>query len=106
MQEQDRDLIARACQQTTEQNILITHGTDTMVETAQRLAQLASSQTIVLLGAMIPYRIDHSDALFNLGAAMAAVQCLSAGVYIAMSGRVFPWDEVVKDRGAAVFVEA
>ena len=106
MGEADREVIANACQQITEKQILITHGTDTMVDTAQRLAQLASKQTIVLLGAMIPYRVDHSDALFNLGAAMAAVQCLPAGVYLAMNGRVFPWNDVQKDRVAAVFVDA
>jgi len=106
MQAPDREVIARACEQTRQQRVLITHGTDTMVDTAQRLAQMTSSKTIVLLGAMIPYRVAGSDALFNLGAAMAAVQCLPAGVYIAMSGRVFPWDQVVKDRAAGAFVDA
>jgi len=106
MQAQDRDLIAKACEQTQHQQVLITHGTDTMIDTAQRLAVLQSDKTIVLLGAMIPYRIAHSDALFNLGAAMASVQCLPAGVYISMSGRVFPWDQVVKDRTLVKFVDA
>jgi len=106
MQPEDREIIAKACEQTLQQQVLITHGTDTMVATAQRLAKLKSSKTIVLLGAMIPYRIAQSDALFNLGAAMAAVQCLPAGVYITMSGRVFEWDQVVKDRVSVSFVDA
>lgn len=77
-----------------------------MVETARQLAQLSSQKTIVLLGAMIPYRVADSDAMFNLGAALTAVQCLPHGVYITMNGRVFPWDGVVKDKSVASFVSA
>lgn len=106
MLDADREIIASACESSSSEQILITHGTDTMVDTARVLAERVPGKTLVLLGAMIPYRIDHSDALFNLGAAVAAVQCLPAGVFISMSGRLFPWDQVAKDRSAATFVDA
>lgn len=99
MTEADREKIRQACLSVSEDKIIITHGTDTMVETAKHLApSLAEHKTIVLFGAMIPYSIDASDSLFNFGCAMAAVQTLSPGVYITMNGRVFDWNNVRKVR--------
>ena len=92
----DRALIKQTCLATTEQQIIITHGTDTMVKTAEQLADI-NQKTIVLVGAMIPYCIKKSDALFNLGCAVTAVQLLPAGIYISMNGKVFTWDQVKKD---------
>ncbi len=83
--------------------IIITHGTDTMVQTARLLGEAQLDKTIVLTGAMIPYSVFNSDALFNLGCSVSAVQLLPAGVYIVMNGRVFPWDNVQKDRQQGVF---
>ena len=98
-----RQELIRVCQHSEQQHIVITHGTDTMVETAQQLAAQVSDKTIVLLGAMIPYSIKNSDALFNLGSAITAVQLLDAGVYIAMNGKVFNADNVVKNRELGEF---
>ncbi|NOQ65208.1 MAG: asparaginase [Methyloprofundus sp.] len=103
MQQSDREQIKQACINSEYQQIMITHGTDTMVETAQQLASLASNKTIVLFGAMIPYSIKNSDALFNLGTAITAVQLLPAGVYISMNGKLFDWNKVRKDKQAGEF---
>lgn len=103
---QDREKLRQCCLASNAQQIIITHGTDTMVVTAKYLAAGINDQTIVLVGAMIPYSIKHSDALFNLGCAITAVQLLSAGVYITMNGRVFPWDKVIKDKRAGEFIKA
>src|SRR6185503_15315363 len=95
MSEADRALIVEQCRQAGESRLLITHGTDTMVETARALAAAQipeSGKTIVLTGAMIPYAFGSSDGLFNLGSALSFVQVLPPGVYIAMNGRYFPWD--------------
>ncbi len=100
----DRDVILHACQQSTQSLIIITHGTDTMTLTAKHLAMKIKDKTIVLLGAMVPYVFKQSDSLFNLGSAITAVQCLSAGVYITMNGKVFPWDQVVKNKQQGMFV--
>jgi L-asparaginase len=99
-----RQLIAAECRATREPRIVITHGTDTMVETAAVLAHAALGKTIVLTGAMVPYKFGSSDGMFNLGSALAFVQVLPPGVYIAMNGRCFPWDGVRKDRERGVFV--
>jgi L-asparaginase len=102
----DRALIVDECRQAIESRILITHGTDTMVETARALAAAfpsTGSKTIVLTGAMIPYAFGSSDGLFNLGSALSFVQVLPAGVYIAMNGRWFTWDGVRKNRESGVF---
>ena len=102
----DRTLIVEQCRQAAEARILITHGTDTMVETARALAAALSprsGKTIVLTGAMIPYAFGSSDGLFNLGSALSFVQVLPTGVYIAMNGRCFPWDRVRKNRETGVF---
>ncbi|MBQ0724775.1 MAG: asparaginase, partial [Cycloclasticus sp.] len=98
--------ISQACYDSNDQQIIITHGTDTMVETAHAIAvDLAADKTIVLLGAMVPYQVKGSDALFNLGCAMSAVQILSPGVYITMNGQVFDYREVQKNRALGLFVK-
>lgn len=103
MQDPDRQRVLAACQGASEKAIVIIHGTDTMRETAAVLGAAKLNQTIVLTGAMIPYEIANSDALFNLGYACAAAQLLPAGVYVAMNGQVFPWDNVQKNRAEGVF---
>ena len=101
----DRARIVGACERASESRILITHGTDTMVETAAALAAAlpSSGKTIVLTGAMIPYAFGSSDGLFNLGSALSFVQALPAGVFIAMNGRCFDWDRVRKNRDTGTF---
>lgn len=103
MTDDDRRLIAEHCRNAEESRIVITHGTDTMVETAAHLGREALAKTIVLTGAMVPYQFGSSDGMFNLGSALAFVQTLPAGVYIAMNGRWFPWDKVRKNRDKGVF---
>ncbi len=98
-----RDMIVRACRECEQDHIVITHGTDTMVETARAIASGVRGKTVVLTGAMVPYAFGSSDGLFNLGSALSFVQSLSPGVYIAMNGRSFPWDDVRKNRDAGVF---
>jgi L-asparaginase len=105
MTESDREIIAINVKKTKEDKILITHGTDTMVETAKALALQVKNKTIVLTGAMIPYRFGSSDGLFNLGAALAFVQTLPHGVYISMNGKYFCWDNVRKNRQTGEFEE-
>lgn len=103
MQDEDRQRILASCQAATERAVVIIHGTDTMRETAAVLGAANLEQTIVLTGAMIPYEIANSDALFNLGFACGVAQILTPGVYVAMNGKVFPWDDVQKNRAAGVF---
>jgi L-asparaginase len=104
MDENDRDLICDHCTKTNSSKILLTHGTDTMVTTARRLAALNLAKTIVITGAMIPYAFGtSSDGFFNLGSALAYVQVLPNGVYIAMNGRIFDWDKVRKNRASGYF---
>ena len=102
----DRLRIVDACRESEESRLVITHGTDTMVETARTIAAdtRLSAKTVVLTGAMVPYAFGSSDGLFNLGSALSFVQTLPAGVYVAMNGRPFAWNEVEKDRAAGVFV--
>lgn len=104
MTEDDRNNIAQNCLHATEDKIIITHGTDTMVETAKVLAQTVKGKTIVLTGALIPYKFGSSDGLFNLGSALAFVQTLPPGVYVAMNGRYFNWDNVRKNKELGDFV--
>jgi L-asparaginase len=99
----DRELIAERCRACEETQIVITHGTDTMVQTATVLANEVPDRTIVLTGAMIPYAFGSSDGLFNLGSALSFVQSLAPGVYVAMNGRCFRWDDVRKNRDIGVF---
>jgi L-asparaginase len=105
MTAEERASIVRRCAEASEAQIVITHGTDTMVETAAALAHGAGGKTIVLTGAMIPYAFGSSDGLFNLGSALSLVQVLPTGVYIAMNGQHFAWDRVRKNRGTGVFEE-
>jgi L-asparaginase len=101
----DREIIAHNCVACEEDKIIITHGTDTLVETAILLASKKIPKTIVITGAMIPYKFGSSDGLFNLGSALAFVQTLPSGVYVAMNGRWFNWDNVRKNRQTAEFEE-
>jgi L-asparaginase len=103
MTEQQRAFIVQACRECEEDQIVITHGTDTMVDTARAIAEEIESKTVVLTGAMVPYAFGSSDGLFNLGSALSFVQSLPRGVYIAMNGRSFAWDDVRKNRDAGVF---
>ncbi|MHB1050192.1 MAG: asparaginase domain-containing protein [Bacteroidota bacterium] len=105
MTEADRETIARHCRECTEERIVITHGTDTMVETAKYLAATIRDRTVVLTGAMVPYKFGSSDGLFNLGSALAFVQTLPHGIYISMNGRCFPWNNVRKNREIGEFEE-
>jgi L-asparaginase len=99
-----RGEIVRRCRQSPESRVVITHGTDTMVETARALARGAlGDKTVVLTGAMVPYAFGSSDGLFNLGSALSFAQVLPPGVYVAMNGRHFRWDRVRKNRAAGVF---
>jgi L-asparaginase len=103
MTEPQRARIVEACRSCAERCIVITHGTDTMVETARALAAGVQGKTVVLTGAMVPYAFGSSDGLFNLGSALSFVQALPPGVYIAMNGRSFTWDNVRKNRDEGVF---
>ncbi len=105
MSDADRDLIVEQCRNAGEKRIIVTHGTDTMEDTARVLGQRIKDKTIILTGAMIPYKFGSSDGLFNLGSALAFVQTLPAGVYIVMNGRCFPWDNVRKNRKTGEFEE-
>jgi L-asparaginase len=103
MTDDDRQIILQQCRAARESRIVITHGTDTMVETAGVLARGIDDKTIVLTGAMIPYKFGSSDGLFNLGSALAFAQTLPPGVYVAMNGRYFSWDRVRKNRKTGMF---
>ncbi|NIM90769.1 MAG: asparaginase [Candidatus Aminicenantes bacterium] len=105
MTDDDRNVILEECQNTKEDRILITHGTDTMVETARVLGHSIKDKTIVLTGAMIPYKFGSSDGLFNLGSSLAFVQTLPPGVYISMNGKYFHWDNVKKNKQTGMFEE-
>lgn len=103
MSDADRRIILENCRQCPEERIVITHGTDTMAETAVVLGGQITDKTVVLTGAMIPYAFGSSDGLFNLGSAISFAQSLPHGVYIAMNGRCFPWDNVRKNKQLGVF---
>jgi len=103
MTDNDRQKILVACRNMPEDRVVITHGTDTMVQTAQLLGRNITDKTIVLVGAMIPYAFGNSDALFNLGCAITAVQALGRGVYITMNGKIFSWDNVTKNKKLGEF---
>ncbi len=104
MTDADRDIIVKACKTAKETAIVITHGTDTMEETARYLAPLVKNKTVILTGAMVPYKFGSSDGLFNLGSALAYAQVLPAGIYVAMNGQCFAWDNVTKNKKKGVFV--
>jgi L-asparaginase len=102
----DRRLILEHCRRSEESRIVVVHGTDSMEQTAAALGGAIADKTIVLTGAMVPYTFGSSDGLFNLGTALAFVQVLPPGVYVAMNGRCFPWNKVRKNRELGIFEEA
>ena len=103
MTDADRQLVLQSCRGAAEERIVVTHGTDTMTDTARVLGGASLPKTIVLTGAMVPYAFGSSDGLFNLGSALSFVQALPHGVYVAMNGRCFAWDDVVKNRPLGIF---
>jgi L-asparaginase len=105
MTDADREIIVNHCRQCDQKKILITHGTDTIATTAKILGEAGLDKTIVLTGAMIPYKFGSSDGLFNLGSALAFVQTLPAGVYVAMNGKHFNWNNVRKNKASGIFEE-
>ena len=105
MKSADREIILKNCKSAKEKQIVITHGTDTMKRTARTIERGRLKKTIVLTGAMIPYKFGSSDGLFNLGGAIAYAQALPPGVYIAMNGRCFKWNKVKKNKSTGVFEE-
>ncbi|MFL3007710.1 MAG: asparaginase domain-containing protein [Candidatus Neomarinimicrobiota bacterium] len=105
MTDEDRSVVLENCVGTKDKKIVITHGTDTMTETAKFIAREKLKKTIVLTGAMIPYKFGSSDGLFNLGSAFAFAQILPSGVFVAMNGRFFDWDKVVKNKNSGKFEE-
>lgn len=105
MSAEDRELIVYQCTHCDENQIVITHGTDTMEQTARLLARAIDNKTIILTGAMIPIKFGSSDGLFNLGSALAFAQSLPVGVYVAMNGRFFNWDNVRKNKLTGIFEE-
>jgi L-asparaginase len=106
MRDLDRELILKSCMEPGRVRTVVTHGTDTMPDTARYLGERMSGRTIVLTGAMIPYTFGSSDGLFNLGCALAFVQVLPPGVYVAMNGRCFDWRTVRKNRATGRFEDA
>ena len=103
MSKDDRDYIINKCKNEKTDRIIITHGTDTMVETAKILAENIKDKTIILTGAMIPIKFGSSDGLFNLGSALSFVQTLEPGIYITMNGRYFTWNNVHKNKKLGIF---
>lgn len=103
MTDKHRELITSYCKKTKEKKIIITHGTDTMPETAKYISKNIAGKTIILTGAMVPYKFGSSDGLFNLGSALAFVQTLPPGVYVAMNGKYFYADKVKKNKKIGVF---
>ena len=103
MQKEERNVILEHCKSTNINQIVITHGTDTMTTTGKVLADAKLEKTIVLTGAMIPYKFGSSDGLFNLGGALAYAQTLPSGVYVVMNGQYFNYDEVEKNKNTGVF---
>ncbi len=105
MTDADRQIIVEQCRQCKEDQIVITHGTDTMEETAKILGKSITEKTIILTGAMIPYKFGSSDGLFNIGSALAFAGTLKHGVYIAMNGRCYLWNNVKKNKKTGEFEE-
>jgi L-asparaginase len=105
MTDADRAAVVARCRSCPEARIVVTHGTDTMAETARDLVAAALPKTVVLTGAMVPYAFGSSDGLFNLGSALSFAQAMAVGVYVAMNGRCFPGDRVRKNRQTGIFEE-
>ena len=106
MRDEHRQRVLASCRAAAEDCIIVIHGTDTMAETARVVGDAALAKTVVFTGAMIPHSVQGSDALFNLGFALAAAQLLPAGTYVAMNGRVFAWNEVRKNKTGGIFETA
>lgn len=102
--EDDREKIFQACKDADADRIIITHGTDTMIETAKKLSAI-EGKTIVITGALLPERFSNSDAVFNVGTAVGAINAIQPGVYVAMNGRIYPWDQCRRDLENGWFVE-
>ncbi len=105
IEDTDREIILQNCLLVPHKRILITHGTDTMEITAKYLGKKITNKTIVLTGAMVPYRFGSSDGMFNLGSSLAFVQILNPGVYVSMNGKYFHYDNVRKNRKTGIFEE-
>ncbi len=105
MSDSERNYIVQKCKKDKKTKIVITHGTDTMVETASLIADAKLDKTIILTGAMIPVKFGSSDGLFNLGSALSFAQALPPGVYIAMNGQIFDWNNVRKNKKIGIFEE-
>lgn len=105
MTDADRQIIVEQCRKCKEDRIVITHGTDTMEETARVLGKSITGKTVILTGAMVPYKFGSSDGLFNLGSALAFADTLPHGIYVAMNGRCFMWDNVKKNKKTGEFEE-
>ena len=103
MLDEHRERVLESCRAAPEAQIVIIHGTDTMAQTARLVGAAKLGKTIVFTGAMIPYSVQGSDALFNLGFALAAAQAMPANTYVAMNGRLFTWDQVVKNKTQGIF---
>ena len=103
MTDAHREDVLASCRASPEQSIVVVHGTDTMVETAQVVGRAALDKTVVFTGAMVPYTVQGSDAPFNLGFALAAALTLPRGVYVAMNAQIFQWDDVMKDKAEGTF---
>jgi L-asparaginase len=103
MTDEHRSRVLAACAAAPERSIVVIHGTDTMAETAQVVGRAALAKTVVFTGAMIPYSVQGSDALFNLGFAVALAQVMGPGTYVAMNGHAFAWDAVRKDKSSGQF---
>ncbi|MDC7246107.1 MAG: asparaginase domain-containing protein [Sphaerochaetaceae bacterium] len=103
MDDDDRSKILESCRNSSAEQIIIIHGTDSMDLTAKTLGSAFLNKTIVLTGAMVPYSVSGSDAIFNLGTAVSYVQTQKVGVYISMNGRCFTWDNVRKNRKLGIF---
>ena len=102
--EAEREAICQKCRGVDADRIIITHGTDTMIETARKLSDI-TNKTIILTGALLPERFSNSDAAFNIGVAVGAINVLQNGVYIAMNGRIYPWDKCERDSATGWFIE-
>lgn len=105
MTDADREIILHSCTKVSEDKIIITHGTDTIAETAKFIADANLEKTIILTGAMIPYKFGSSDGFFNLGASIAFAQTLPSGVYVCMNGRAYDWNNVRKNKKTGFFEE-
>lgn len=101
-----RSSVLACCRAAPEESLIVIHGTDTMAQTAKVVGEAGLEKTIVFTGAMIPFSVQGSDALFNLGFALATAQLLAAGTYVAMNGQVFAWNQVTKNKAGGVFEPA